>query len=320
MLAAAQCRRTILSRVSRADEPMSLAPLQYDEPLYRPPSEGRNLIIQATLGCSFNRCTFCAMYKSKHYQARPLGDVFADIDAAARLWPDADRVFLADGDALVLPTDTLVAILDRLAAAFPRLDRVSSYATPMNILHKTEDELARLRAKRLTLVYVGVESGAATILSRIRKGATPERIAAAIERAETAGVAVSATVILGVGGKRLWREHVVGTAAVINAAPPRYLSTLQLRLGPDEIDAFIARFERDGTPFEPQDDDGVLAEQEALLAGLDPPRPVVFRSNHASNCLPLAGILPADRDTLREIVAAARRGAPVLRPEFLRGL
>lgn len=125
--------------------------LRYDQPLYRPPSEGRNLIIQATIGCSFNRCTFCSMYKTKAFRARPLAEVFADIDAAARSWPDASRVFLADGDALVLPTDDLAAILDRLRTAFPRLERVSLYATPMNLTRKPVEELRRLRFKGLAL-------------------------------------------------------------------------------------------------------------------------------------------------------------------------
>jgi hypothetical protein len=127
-------------------------------------------------------------------------------------------------------------------------------------------------------------------------------------------------VILGLGGRRLWREHIEGTAALIDRAPPEFLSTLQLRLAPDEVDAFVSRFERDGTAFEPQDDCGILDEQHLLLAGVNPPRPVVFRSNHASNCLPLAGTLPRDRSDLVSIVAAARTGAPVLRPEFVRGL
>ncbi|EJW10736.1 Fe-S oxidoreductase [Rhodovulum sp. PH10] len=294
--------------------------MHYDAPLYRPPSEGRNTIVQVTIGCSFNRCTFCGMYKTKAFRARPLADVFADIETAARMWPGADRIFLADGDALVLPTADLSAILDRLAAAFPALERVSCYATPINLNGKPPEELRLLRAKKLALVYVGVESGAASVLARIAKGATPDAIAAAIARAEAAGIAVSATVILGIGGRRFWREHVEGTAAVIDRAPPRFLSTLQLRLGDGERDDFLARFARDGTPFEPQDDDGILAEQEALLRALDPPRAVVFRSNHASNCLPLAGTLPADRERLVALVAAARDGAPLLRPEFLRGL
>lgn len=294
--------------------------LRYDQPLYRPPSEGRNLIIQATIGCSFNHCTFCSMYKSKDYRARPLADVYADIEAAARLWPQARRIFLADGDALVLPTATLSAILDRLAAAFPTLERVSCYATPINLNQKPITELRALRDQKLSLIYVGVESGAATILNRIRKGATPATIAAALNRAHEGGIAVSATVILGIGGKNLWREHIDGTAAVINRAPPDFLSTLQLRLAEEEVDEFVGRFERDGTPFQQQDDIGILAEQERLLAGLDPPRPVVFRSNHASNCLALAGSLPQDREALLALVSHARHDAPMLRPEFLRGL
>jgi hypothetical protein len=294
--------------------------LRYNEPLYRLPSEGRNLIIQATLGCSFNHCTFCAMYKTKTFRARAREEVFADIALAAQTWPAASRVFLADGDALVLPTDELAAILDELATHFARLERVSCYATPINLNRKSPEDLKRLCKKGLTLVYVGVESGSADILARIRKGANPDKIASALDRAHDAGIAVSATVILGLGGRRLWREHIEGTAALVDRAPPDFLSTLQLRLAPDEVDVFMSRFERDGTPFEPQDDPGILDEQHLLLAGVNPPRPVVFRSNHASNCLPLAGTLPQDRANLGAIVAAARTGALVLRPEFVRGL
>lgn len=294
--------------------------LHYDEPLYRPPSEGRNLIIQATIGCSFNRCTFCSMYKTKTFRARPLADVFADIERAARAWPDADRIFLADGDALTLPVDQFAAILDKLAAAFPALARVSCYATPLNLTHKPVADLRRLREKKLSLVYLGIESGAATILNRIRKGATPSSLVAALTAAREAGIAVSATVVLGLGGRHLAREHIAGTAEVINEAPPDYLSTLQLRLDRDSVAEFVARFERDGTLFEAEDDEGVLAEQEQLLRSLDPPRPVVFRSNHASNCLPLAGTLPQDRDRLLATIAQAQRGRPILRPEFIRGL
>lgn len=294
--------------------------LRYDQPLYRPPSEGRNLIIQATIGCSFNRCTFCSMYKTKTFRKRPLSDVFADIDTVACRWPDASRVFLADGDALVLPTDHLAAILDRLAASFPRLERVSLYATPINLTHTPVEELRALRGKGLTLVYLGIESGSATILNRIPKGASRETIAAALERAHASDIAVSATVILGLAGRHLWQEHIDGTIALINRVPLAYLSTLQLRLEPEVVDDFIARFERDGVPFEWQDDEGILAEQERLLSSLDLVSPVVFRSNHASNCLPLAGTLPEDREKLLTLVALARSGVPMVRPKFLRGL
>ncbi|MCW8862361.1 MAG: radical SAM protein, partial [Rhodospirillales bacterium] len=173
----------------------------YDMPLYRPPSEGPNLIIQATLGCSFNGCTFCSMYKTKTFTARPLDDVFADIDDAAQDWPDAHRVFLADGDALVLPTDIMLRILGRLKARLPDLARVSCYATPINLLRKPVEELRTLKEAGLTLLYVGIESGSADILRRIRKGATAASMERALTRAADAGMKVSATVVLGLGGR-----------------------------------------------------------------------------------------------------------------------
>jgi hypothetical protein len=291
--------------------------MPYDMPLYRPPSEADNLIVQATLGCSFNGCTFCSMYKSKTYRARPLAEVFADIADAAGDWPEAHRVFLADGDALTLPVDHLKAILDRLAATFPDLARVSAYATPINLLRKSVAELRDLRARGLTLVYVGIESGSGAILRRIRKGATPASMVAALERAREAGLKVSATVVLGLGGRALWREHVDGTLEVVNRAPPNFLSTLQLHLEDSAWPRFNAC---QGGAFAFQDDAGILAEQERLLAGLAPASPVIFRSNHASNCLVLAGTLPRDRDRLLARVRAAREGSAALRPRFSRGL
>ncbi len=291
--------------------------ITYDQPLYRPPSEGRNLIVQATLGCSFNRCTFCSMYKGKDYQARPLDVVCAEIDAMAAMWPEADRVFLADGDALVLPVDHLAALLDHLSARFPHLTRVSSYAMPKNILDKSPDELALLREKGLKLLYLGVESGANVILKRIIKGASQTTHAKAIERARAANMKISATVILGLGGRADWRAHIEGTAGLINQAPPTYLSTLQLTLDEGSYQDFMSKQPED---FQMQDDAGILAEQELLLSLLDPPSPVIFRSNHASNCLALAGNLPRDRARLLGEIDAAHNGANSLRPAYLRGL
>lgn len=291
--------------------------LAYDMPLYRPPSEGANLIIQATLGCSFNGCTFCSMYKDKRFRARPLDDVFADIAAAAQEQPEAHRVFLADGDALVLPSADLAAILERLKATFPALQRVSSYATPINLARKTVAELEDLRRRKLSLLYVGIESGSPDILRRIRKGATVKSMTRALERAAEAGLKVSATVVLGLGGRERWSDHVEGTAALVNRVPPTYLSTLQLSLEAGVVERFLDKF---GEPFRGQDDDAILAEQEYLISLLDPPKPVIFRSNHASNCLPLAGTLPRDRERLLAEIAAARHGGLGLRPRFLRGL
>lgn len=291
--------------------------LTYDLPLYRPPSEGENLIIQATLGCSFNRCTFCSMYKSKEFQARDLADVFSDIAAAAEMQIDARRVFLADGDALVLPTDHLVAILDRLRTSLPELQRVSTYALPANLLKKSTEELRVLRERKLTLVYYGIESGSTDILRRIRKGATPQGMIEGLNKAREAGIKTSCTVILGAGGTNRWREHIEATAALVNATAPNFVSTLQLTLDETTREDFLASF---GEPFAFQDDDGILAEQELFVSLLLPRSPVIFRSNHASNALPLAGTLPKDRLRLLAEIAAARRGTLPLRPAWMRAL
>jgi radical SAM superfamily enzyme YgiQ (UPF0313 family) len=289
----------------------------YDLPLFRPPSEGDNLIVQVTLGCSFNQCSFCAMYKGKQFVARPLAQIFAEIDRLAVLFPDAHRVFLADGDALCLPTDMLLAIADKLSANFANLQRISTYATPSNLLRKTDDELMSLRSRRLNLLYVGVESGSAEVLRRVSKGVTTERIAEALIKARAAGMKISATVILGLGGRRWAADHATATASLISRAPPHYLSTLQLILPSEVEDTFLARW--DGG-FEAQDDDGILAEQRMLIEEMAPQLPVIFRSNHASNCLPLAGTLPRDRLKLLTQIDDARTGQSGLRPDWMRGL
>lgn len=289
----------------------------YDLPLFRPPSEGDNVILQATLGCHYNQCSFCAMYKTKRFEARPLEAVFRDIDILAGMRPEAHRVFLADGDALTLSVDRLTAIAERLAARFPNLQRISAYATPADILRKSADDLALLKSHRISLVYVGIESGSSEVLKRIAKGASPARIALALNKAREAGMKVSATVILGLGGRGLSADHAAATADVINQAPPQYLSTLQLILPDDIRQDFLDRW--DGA-FEPLSDDEVLTEQRSLIAALDPPHPVIFRSNHASNCLALAGSLPRDRNRLLAEIDQAGNGAGALRPRWLRGL
>lgn len=290
--------------------------LDYDMPLWRPPSEARNVIIQATLGCSYNRCSFCSMYRGKRFQARPLDEVFADIERAARAWPQAMRVFLADGDALVLPTEHLQRILERLMERFPELTRVSSYALPANLIRKSADDLRALVARKLTLVYYGIESGSHDILKRITKGASPRAMSEGLAKAREAGLKVSATVILGLGGRGRWREHIDATAALVNRVAPAYLSTLQLGLDPSMRAEFFRKF---GEAFEFQDDAGILEEQAHLVARLDPPSPLIFRSNHASNALPLAGTLPKDRPRLLAEIAAAQAGTLALRPAWTRG-
>lgn len=289
----------------------------YDLPLYRPPSEAPNLIIQATLGCSFNRCTFCAMYKTKDFRARELDDVFADIAAAGKSELATRRVFLADGDALVLPTAQLIEILDRLKQTFPELQRVTTYALPANLLKKSVDELAELRAHGLTLLYYGIETGSPDLLRRIRKGATPQGMIEGLAKARAAGLKTSCTVILGVGGRKRWRDHIDSTADLVNAAAPEYVSTLQLMLDETTEEDFMTSF---GEPFEFQDDAGILEEQELFVSRLAPKSPVIFRSNHASNALPLAGTLPKDKEKLLAAIRAAKADQNVLRPAWARAL
>lgn len=292
-------------------------PLLYDMPLFRPPSEGENLIIQATLGCSFNQCSFCAMYRSKHYVERPLATVCADIRQATAEWPDAQRVFLADGDALALPTEHLLVILRELAAALPRLTRVSCYATPGNLQRKSTEELAMLREHKLSLLYFGIESGSDLILRKITKGATQRRMHEVLHKAHASGMKVSATVILGLGGIQHRDEHIDGTIALLNSAPVTYLSTLQLVLHESIAEEFQRKY---GEPFEMPDDLALLQEQERLISGLNPLQPVIFRSNHASNALALAGNLPKDKEKLLQQLREAMAGHRPLRPVYMRGL
>lgn len=304
-------------RPLRPESPAPTMVLAYDMPLYRPPSEGNNLIIQATIGCGHNACAFCSMYRDKDYRVRPLAEVAHDIQAAARVWPEAHRVFLADGDAFRLPTDHLLALLEALRGALPALARVSCYATPGDILRKEEDELAALRAAGLSLVYVGLESGDPDTTRRVIKGATPDAAARAVLRSQAAGIKVSATVILGLAGTARWREHAEATAHLITKAPPAYLSTLRLTLEPERRADYLARFDGD---FHEQSDAGILDELAVMLTEAAPARPVIFRSNHASNALALAGTLPRDRDRLLAEVTAAKQGLIALRPAWLRRL
>lgn len=289
----------------------------YDLPLYRPPAEGNNLIIQATLGCSFNQCSFCSMYRSKQYTERALETVLSDIHQAVKIWPDAHRVFLADGDALALPTEQLLAILRELARALPRLARVSCYATPGNLQRKSADELVLLQQHKLNLLYVGIESGSDLVLKKITKGATQRRMIEVLTKAHASGMKISATVILGLGGRTHSDEHIGGTIELLNSAPVTYLSTLQLHLDKSIADEFRRKF---GEPFEVLDDPAMLREQQSLIAGLNPPQPVVFRSNHASNALALAGNLPKDSEKLLMQLNAAIAGNLPLRPHFMRKL
>lgn len=290
--------------------------LHFDEPVYRPPSEARSLILQATLGCSHNRCSFCSMYKEKRFRVKPWERVKAEIDEAAVVWPGTTRVFLADGDAFVLATDKLERIIDYLYASFTSLQRVSAYATPQNLLVKSVAEMSRLRDKGLKILYYGVETGDAALLERIEKGASPDEMIEGCRKASESGFKLSITVILGLAGKGGSRRHARETARVLNGIQPRYLSALTLMLGPHMEDYRNAM--EPGFEFNSVQDN--VREIRELIANLETER-CIFRSNHASNYLPLAGTLLRDRERLlEEVDLALREPDGRLRDEWMRGL
>ena len=293
-----------------------MSAIRYDEPLYRPPSEAESLILQTTIGCSHNGCAFCYMYKEKSFRARPWDELEPEIRHAAGQWPDTRRVFLADGDAFVLGTERLERILDALAASFPMLQRVTAYATPQNLLGKSVDEMRGLRERGLAILYYGVESGDAGLLRAIGKGATPDEMVEGCRKAHEAGIKLSVTVVLGLGGREMSLRHARETAAVVNRIQPRYLSALTLMLGPFEED--YRRRMGPGFSFnEPLDDIGELRE---MVSGLETEK-CIFRTNHASNYLALAGTLMKDRQRLlAEIEEALAHPERALRPEWTRGL
>ena len=209
-----------------------MLPVKYEGDIYRPPSEARSLILQATIGCSHNRCTFCAMYKQKKYRERDSEELKQEIAAAGRTWPGTRRVFLADGNALAMESGRLFSALQALNDSFPLLERVSLYANPRDLLQKESSELAEMGRLKLGMIYLGVESGSAAVLRSVRKGATPEEIARGAARVKEAGIPLSVTVINGLAGLEGWEEHARESAGLLNAIDPDYLGLLSLMVIP----------------------------------------------------------------------------------------
>ena len=268
--------------------------LNYSYPLFRPPAEANNIIIQATYGCSYNNCSFCSMYKSKKYTIRDIEDIFSEIDILSQSFPKATKVFLADGDALALDTTYLVKVLQYLQKSFINLRRVSVYATAQNILNKSDNELNTLYENKLTLIYFGIETGSDTLLKKITKGVNSRQLIESLNKASKANIKISATVILGLGGKNYSNEHIQKTAEVINQTTINYLSTLQLWLEEDAKEKFYKNFD----DFFILNDIEMLEEQKKFIELLNPTNKIIFRSNHVSNTLHLAGTLPKDKNKL----------------------
>ena len=290
--------------------------LEYSYPLFRPPAEADNIIIQVTLGCSYNNCSFCSMYKTKNYEVRKLEDVYKDIDTLASYYPNTHKVFLADGDALALPAEHLLSILQYLQSSFVKLKRVSTYASTQNLLAKTQTELELLRENKLNLIYYGIETGSDVVLKKITKGVGQSEIIESLNLASDSGMKISATVILGIGGKAYSKDHIEETAKIINATKVNYLSTLQLGLEEDAKENFYKHFK----DFTSIDDTQTLQEQKRFLDLLNPINKIIFRSNHTSNALHLSGTLPKDTNRLiQELSVALEIGSSAFVPEKFRG-
>ena len=292
--------------------------MRYDSDLlYRPPGEWKSYLLQCTIGCSNNQCTFCGMYKEKKFRIRPTEEILEDIDMARAYYgPGLQRVFLMDGDAIIIKTEDLLRILRKLYEAFPALEKVTLYAGPRSTLSKTPEELKALHDAGLSRAYLGVESGSDAVLKFIHKGVNAQQMLQAGQRLVEAGIDLWVTIILGITGEGGdWREHILSTAQIINQMKPRHLSAMTFAPAkgtPLGDDVLAGRFKVYGP-------DHILEECRLLIGHLDVD-PLHFTSNHASNYLPLKGGLPEDREKFLSLIDQALEGKIRLRKTLNRGI
>jgi radical SAM superfamily enzyme YgiQ (UPF0313 family) len=299
----------------------------YAEPVYRPPSEAYSLLVQATVGCSSaaaGRCFFCSSYlfdrtiPEKRFRIRPTGEILEDIEIGGDLYGGrVDKIFLLDSNAMIIKTTELLKILKKCYETFPNLKQVSCYACCGDILRKSDEELRELREAGLRLVFIGLESGDQEVLDLMNKGATVQEQIDSVVKANRAGIQTSVTVIIGLGGKKRWRQHAIHTGKAAGAMNPSYFSALTLMVVPNSpLDGMVKRgdFELVTDPLE------IMEELKLMIENINAPGPVVFRTNHASNYLPLRGTLPQDKEILLKTIRSALNDPGLLRPESMRGL
>jgi len=276
-------------------------------PVFRPPSEAKSFILRVTIGCSHNRCTYCNMYRSVDFRMRTMDEIMAQIDAAKNYQDSIRRIFLADGNALVLATDKLVEILTILKTSFPKLTRIACYAGPKDLLRKTPEDMKRLHEAGLDLIYYGMESGDDAVLSHVCKGVNAQESIEAGQKVVASGIKLSIMIILGLGGKVGTQGHAKNTAIAVNAIRPNMLSALTLILNPgSELHAEYARGE-----FEILSPSESMAELHDIISGIELPKEshCIFRSNHISNRIAVGGTLPHDKE---QMLSEAKRGVEVL--------
>lgn len=302
-------------------------PLQYIEPVFRPPSEARSLILQVTNGCSWNKCTFCEMYTAgqKKFKPKAIADLEVEIKSLAQACYPVHRIFLADGDAMSLSVRRLREILELIHRYFPNVQRVSSYCLPRNLKKKSVEELAELRELGLSLLYVGCESGDDEVLALVEKGETYESSLDALQKTKQAGIKSSVMILNGLGGVYYSEQHARNSAKLMSAAQPDYLSMLVVSF-PDGRERFDKNFteaisENGKTAFQMLNQTQLFQEMEVFLSHLHLEK-TIFRSDHASNYLVLKGVLGKDRESLLAQVRTAldKPGTISLREEWQRGL
>ena len=291
--------------------------MRYEGNIYRPPGEWKSYLLQCTVGCSNNTCTYCGMYKDKQFHIRPLEEIHKDIEMARVYYGGAKtRVFLCDGDAIVMRQEDLISILEHLYEAFPKLEKVTTYAGPRSTLSKTPEQLAELCRHGLKRAYLGVETGSDGLLHSVHKGVTAQQMLEAGIRLREAGFDLWIMVLMGLAGQgSAARDHILATAEMINEMQPRHVSSMTLQLVP-------------GTPlyedmragrFHPQTAQGILEETRLLLQNIKY-GPIHFTSDHASNYLALKGTIPDQAPQMIAAIDSALAGEKAIRPEWMRGL
>ena len=290
--------------------------MRYIGDIYRPPSEAYSLLVQVTIGCSHNKCTFCNMYKAKQFKVRKPEEVLEDLSWARSHYNRVERIFLCDGDALCLANHKLLVILDYIKEHFPECERVTTYGRATDVIRKTDEELRELKEHGLEMVYIGAESGSQKILDKVNKGETREELIEGVQRLEKAGIKTSVTFISGLAGPDDWEEHAIETGKMIAEMNASYVSLLTLMLQPP---APLLDDYRDGK-FKLLTAEEVLAETCLMLQYARPSKPCVFRSNHASNYVSLRGNLPMDNESMIASLKRCMKDRGLLKDERFRML
>lgn len=290
--------------------------MRYEGNIFRPPSEAYSLIVQVTIGCTHNKCTFCSMFKDKKFRIRDLQEVLEDLDSARKHYRYVEKIFLADGDALCLSNKKLMVILEHIKKLFPECKRVGVYGTPQDVLLKSHEELIELYKNGIGIIYIGAESGSQRVLDDVNKGVTREQLIESVKKIETSGIKASVTFISGLAGPEHMEEHALESASMISEMEPSYVGLLTLMVEPA---APIYKEIKEGR-FKVLTAEEVLGETALMLKNINVTKKCVFRSNHASNYVSLKGDLPQDKERMMNQLKMAMKNTNLIKDERFRAL